>query len=102
MSYHYISKRLGIDRKILREWIEKEDSLKIISNKDKKFLCNKTSGFITNLSEDEELAVLSWVRENRDKNKPISIKSLLAYACSINKNLGLKKFNAQQKWVIDL
>ena len=23
----------------------------------------------------------------------------MAFACSINKNLGLKKFNAQQKWV---
>ena len=60
---------------------------------------NKTSGFITNLSEEEEHAVVSLVRENRDKNKPIGTKSLLACACSINNTLGLKNLNAQQKSV---
>ena len=60
---------------------------------------NKASGFLTNLSEEEEHAVVSLVRENRNKNKPIGTKSLMAYACSINNTLGLKNLNAQQKWV---
>ena len=67
-----------INRKVLRDWVQKEESLKVIDKKDKKFRINKTSGFTTNLSEEEELGLVSWVRENRDKNKPISTKSLLA------------------------
>ena len=51
------------------------------------------------MPEEEENAVVSWIRENRDKNKTISTKSLLAYACSINNTLGLKNLNAKQKWV---
>ena len=55
----------------------------------------KTTGFKANLSDEEEKTVRSWVKENREKNKQIRTKSLLAYECSINNLLGLKKYNAQ-------
>ena len=90
LSYHYISKWLGIDMKVLRDWVEKEESLKTIVKKDKKFRIKK-KGFITKLSEEEEeKIIISWIRENREKNKPINTKSLLTFDCPINKNLGYK------------
>ena len=49
--------------KVLRDYVQKEESLKVIAKKYKKFHINKTSGFITNLWEEEENALVSWVRE---------------------------------------
>jgi hypothetical protein len=36
-SIHFISNKLNIDRKTIREWLKNEDSLKLVSNKDKNF-----------------------------------------------------------------
>ena len=95
ISLHTISNKLGIDRKTLREWVQQESSLLLVNNKDRKYRAKKTRGFVTNLSEEEEKQVIDWVKENRNNNRPISTKSLIAYACSVNKNLELKKYNAQ-------
>ena len=62
------------------------------------YCVKKTSGFVTNLSEEKK-QVIDWVKENRNNNRPISTKSLLAYNCSVNKKYGIKKYNAQIKWI---
>ena len=98
ISLHCISNRLGIDRKTLIDWLKSETNLLAVKNKNKKFRCNKTKGIITNLSKEEE-KIMSWIIEKRENKKAISTKSLLAYACTLNRNLSLKNFNTQLKWV---
>lgn len=88
-----------MDRKTLRDWLKIENNLLAVKNKNKKFRFNKTKGIITNLSKEEEEKIMSWIIEKRENKKAISTKSLLAYACSLNKNLALKNFNTQLKWV---
>ena len=43
-SLHFLSNKLKIDRKTLREWMDKESSLLMVKNKDVKYRSNKTKG----------------------------------------------------------
>ena len=54
ISIHSISNRLGIDRKIIRDWIKNEIIMNNISNKDKKYRICKSSGVIKDFSDEEE------------------------------------------------
>ena len=76
-SIHYISNKLSIDRKTIREWLQKEDCLKIVSNKGKQFRCNRNTGKTTYFSE-EELKIYNWIIECRESGKPLSTKSVIS------------------------
>jgi transposase len=99
ISIHSISNRLGIDRKIIRDWIKNEIILKNISNKDKRYRICKSSGIIKNFSYEEEEKIFMWIKEKRDNKSLISAKSILAYACSLKPNFSNKKIDTQIRWV---
>ena len=44
VSLHVISDKLKIDRKVLRDWRDKKQSLMEVRNKNKKFRCNRNNG----------------------------------------------------------
>jgi hypothetical protein len=90
---HSISNRLGIDRKIIRDWIKNEIILKNISNKDKKYRICKSSGVIKDFSDEEEEKIFMWIKEKRDNKSLISAKSILAYACSLKTAFPNKKID---------
>ena len=49
ISIHYISNKLGIDRKLIRDWVNKEAYLSEIHNKDSSYRNNKSSIFVKSL-----------------------------------------------------
>ena len=84
VSLHKISDKLGIDRKILRDWREKKNSLTKVANKDISFRCNRKTGIKTYFTDFEELEIIRWIAEIRKLLKPISTKSFSLF-CRYNK-----------------
>ena len=97
-SIHYISNKLSIDRKTIREWLQKEDCLKIVSNKGKQFRCNRNTGKTTYFSEEEELKIYNWIIECRESGKPLSTKSVISYASKIKEDFFNKTLNTKLQW----
>ena len=89
---------MGIDRKVIRDWINKEQELKSLTNKKNKYRGKKNKGIIRNFSDNEETLIANWIIENRSYKKPISTKSLIAYAGTINENFSKKPINIQLQW----
>lgn len=58
---HFISNKLNIDRNTIREWLKNEDSLKLVSNKDKKFRSNRNTSYNTYFSPEEESKIYNWM-----------------------------------------
>ena len=54
ISIHSISNKLGIDRKLIREWIKNEINLNNIPNKDIRYRACKSSGLIKDFSDEKE------------------------------------------------
>ena len=99
ISIHSISNRLGIDRKLIRDWIKNENILKNINNKDKRYRSCKNSGIIKEFSDEEEEKIYLWIQEKRDNKLAVSTKSIIAYACSLKTNFANKTTGAKLKWV---
>ena len=57
VSLHQIEARLGISRKNLREWKDKENLLKDINKKEKRLRCDRKYGIKRSLSEDDEVMI---------------------------------------------
>ena len=97
ISIHSISNKLGIDRKLIRDWVNKEAILSGIPNKDSRFRINKSSGIVkifTDLEEDMKLELLS---ERRRNNLTVSTKSLISYASSLKDNFSNNNLAAKLK-----
>lgn len=58
VSLHKISHKLGIDRKILRDWRDNKNSLTKVVNKDISFRCNRNTGIKTYFTDFEELEII--------------------------------------------
>ena len=99
ISIHSISNKLGIDRKLIREWIKNEINLNNIPNKDIRYRACKSSGLIKDFSDEEEEKIFIWIKEKRDNKYPVSAKSILAFASSLNNSFSYKKLDAQMRWV---
>ena len=100
-SLHEISNKLNIDRKVLRDWMDKESSLLKVKNKDIKYRCDKTTGFIKVFTDEEEDLIYQLIIAQREKLLPVSNKSLISYAGSINKEFSEKMINTQLNGLID-
>lgn len=79
-SKHKISDKLGIDRKIIREWSDNKNSLLKVANKETSFRCNRKTGIKSYFSDFEELEIIKWISEKCKELKPISTKSLVSFA----------------------
>ena len=44
VSLHVISDKLNLDKKILRDWRDKKESLLAVKNKNNKYRCNRKKG----------------------------------------------------------
>ena len=44
VSLHVISDKLNLDRKMLRDWRDKKESLLAVKNKNNKYRCNRKNG----------------------------------------------------------
>ena len=86
ISIHSISNKLGIDRKLIRDWVNKEATLSGIPNKDSRFRINKSSGIVKIFTDFEEDMILEWLSERRRNNLLVSTKSLISYASSLKDN----------------
>ena len=99
ISIHSISNKLGIDRKIIKDWIKNEINLNNIPNEDRRYCACKSSGIIKDFSDGEEEKIFIWIREKRDNKYPVSAKSILAFASSLKNSFSYKKIDAQMRWV---
>ena len=97
ISIHSISNKLGIDRKLIRDWIKNEINLNNIPNKDRRYRACKTSGLIKDFSDEEEEKIFIWIKEKRDNKYPVSAKSILAFASSLKNSFSYKKIDAQMR-----
>ena len=86
ISIHSISNKLGIDRKLIRDWVNKEATLSGIPNKYSRFRINKSSGIVKIFIDLEEDMILEWLSERRRNNLTVSTKSLISYASSLKDN----------------
>jgi len=86
ISIHSISNKLGIDRKLIRDWVNKEATLSGIPNKDSRFRINKSSGIVKIFTDLEEDMILELLSERRRNNLTVSTKSLISYASSLKDN----------------
>ena len=86
ISIHSISNKLGIDRKLIRDCVNKEATLSGIPNKDSRFRINKSSGIVKIFTDLEEDMILEWLSERRRNNLTVSTKSLISYASSLKDN----------------
>ena len=93
ISIHSISNRLGLDRKIIRDWIKNGNNLNNIYNRDKKYRIYKSSEIIKDFLDEEEEKIFVQIKEKRDNKLPISTKSILAYACSLKTAFPNKKID---------
>ena len=98
LSIHLLSNKLNIDRKVIRDWINKEADLLNVKNNKNKYRCNKKSGIIRNFSDEEENFISEWIASNRAKKIPVSTKSLISYAGSINQDFSNKPINIKLRW----
>lgn len=46
-TLHFLSNKLGIDRKVFRDWIKKKNLILLVKNKDIKYRCNRIKGLNT-------------------------------------------------------
>ena len=67
LSIHLLSNKLGIDRKVIRDWINKEEDLKNVKNNKNRYRCEKKSGIIRNFTDEEEKLISEWITKNREK-----------------------------------
>lgn len=70
-SPHYISDTFGIDRKSLRDWMNKKDELENEFNKKKYWLGGNS--FNNNVSKEHEAEIIDWIFQNRALGIGISI-----------------------------
>ena len=78
--------------------MDKESSLLKVKNKDIKYRCNKTTGFIKVFTDEEEDLIYQLIIAQREKLLPVSNKSLISYAGSIKKEFSEKVINTQLQW----
>ena len=97
-SIYFISNKLNIDRKTIREWLKNEDSLKLGSNKDKKFRSNRNTSYNTYFSPEEESKIYNWIIECRNGLKPVSTKSVISFAGNIKNEFYNKTMNTKLQW----
>ena len=97
-SIYFISNKLNIDRKTIREWLKNEDSLKLVSNKDKKFRSNRNTSYNTYFSPEEESKIYNWIIECRNGLKPVSTKSVISFAGNIKNEFYNKTMNTKLQW----
>ena len=97
-SIHSISNRLGIERKTLREYEKNISALSDIRNNTKRYRIGKTTGIIKNFSDSEEEDIIKWLTERRNRSLPVSTKSLISYASSINNVFVNKNLSTKIKW----
>ena len=86
ISIHSISNKLGIDRKLIRDQVNKKATLSEIPNKYSRFRINKSSGIVKIFTDLEEDMILEWLSERRRNNLTVSTKSLISYASSLKDN----------------
>ena len=98
LSIHLLSNKLAIDRKVIRDWINKEEDLKNVKNNKNKYRCEKKSGIKRNFSDEEENLISEWISKNRAKKIPVSTKSLINYAGSLNQKFSDKPINIKLRW----
>ena len=98
ISIHSISDRLGIDRKTIREWVKNSSAFSDIRNNKIRYRLGKTTGIIKNFTDTEEEDIIKWLTERRNRNLPVSTKSLIGYASSINTKFANKSISAKIKW----
>ena len=98
MSIHSISNKLGINRKLIRDWFNKETFLLEIHNKVSRYRNNKGQAVVKIYADHEEEMILEWLSERRRNNLPVSTKSLISYKSSLKVNYANKNLSAKLKW----
>ena len=97
-SLHFLSNKLGIDKSVFRDWIKKENLILEVKNKDKKYRCNRVQGLNTFFNDENENKIYSWIFEKRSNHLPISIKSIIVFAGTIDETFSIKTLNARLQW----
>ena len=94
---HSISNKLGIDRKLIRDQVNKKATLSEIPNKYSRFRINKSSGIVKIFTDLEEDMILELLSERRRNNLTVSTKSLISYASSLKDNFSNNNLAAKLK-----
>lgn len=89
---------MNLDRKILRDWRDKKESLLAVKNKNNKYRCNRKNGEKKNFSDQQEDEIKNWIIENRTKHIPVSTKNLISFAGSLNEKFKNKQNKTKLKW----
>ena len=98
VSLHQIENKLGISRKTLREWREKKSLLNDVINKGNRYRCDRKLGIKRNFTEEEEYLIKNWIIDCRKKYAPVSTKSLVCYAGSLNEDFKAKNLKVKLRW----
>jgi len=98
VSLYAIEEKLKLDRYMMRKWKNDEEKLRLVKNKDKKYLTNRGREIKRTMTESYENDICNFIKENREKKKAIGAKSVIFYAGKINPKFKEKSLKIKLMW----
>ena len=97
-SYRAAAKQFGIDRKMVREWMNNRAEYECAMRKHGPQRCRMHGGRPP-LSEELDQAVLQYLNEERAKGRPVSDRNLQTKAIEASKLFGIDNFKGTMQWL---
>ena len=93
-----LKKKFKISRATVRKWIDIEEELRAIKKKDIHYRINRKGIIIRNFTDEEEECIVNFIIDARDKNKPVSTRSVISFADTIKKEFSKKSVKTKLRW----
>ena len=97
-SYRAAAKQFGVDRKMVREWMNNRVEYECAMRKHGPQRCRMHGGRPP-LSEELDQAVLQYLNEERAKGRPVSDRDLQTKAIEASKLIGISSFKGTMQWL---
>lgn len=97
-SYRAAAKQFGVDRKMVREWMNNRAEYVCALRKHGPQRC-RVHGGRPPLSEELDQAVLQYLNEERAKGRPVSDRDLQTKGVEASKLFGIDNFKGTMQWL---
>lgn len=97
-SYRAAAKQFGVDRKMVREWMNNRIEYETAMRKHGPQRC-RVHGGRPPLSEELDQAVLQYLKEERAKGRPVSDRDLQTKGIEASKLFGIDNFKGTMQWL---
>ena len=97
-SYRAAAKQFGVDRKMVREWMNNRTEYETAMRKHGPQRC-RVHGGRPPLSEELDQAVLQYLKEERAKGRPVSDRNLQTKGVEASKLFGIDNFKGTMQWL---